>query len=846
MKRFITIAILLLPALLACDKNNEEGSEGATSVVLSRDKVDLRVGETATITATVLPESLGMGVVWSIIDDTYAEVNDGLITAKAEGVTYVIATASDGSKKAACMVSVNPEVRYSVSIRDELGQLVSGIYGYPGMKAILSAYTSDGETHDFTWTVEDDGTGDITEDGILTLGASESTDPAFVYDASSFVKATTEDGYYCRIPIRSSLYKGIRLEDTYQAAGLAILVKENRSYPIAVLYEGASGPGAIPADDINLDLSNTTDFSIQKMAGAYSLVTRPAEFGVTTKLSVSTIGSSEKVEIAEFKNGGAFDAEMTISDFTTLKAFLEACQPGKTIKGNVTADITLTSAEVGELDALYPVADFDGTVEGNHHTISGLVKPLFAMLRGTVSDLTLNSTLNITVAMNNVGIFAQSASNATLTGCISMGSVTSSASSVNDDLALGGLVGSITNCTLTACQNKAAVTNNTTAGGMAYVGGLIGVANGANTLSASGVDKNINSGDVSENSSTANIVIGGLVAYATGEVSDFSNCCNEGEVTVGGAKHSIYIGGVAGGFNNASVLDYASNSGQPVFSSVTMDNSSSYIRLGGVIGGWFNDGCSSQTITGCTNTADITIVSDDLKLENTSGSVADCFAGGIAGGGKNGSVCGKALVNCTNSGAITMGNSGSYNSGKLYHRFCLGGIIGYTDVNPTGSKCIANIRFRSTRGTNRVGGIVGEMRLDVIHDVTYKGTVNSNGTSGTNFTALLVGDVGTGTRTFKNCTVSGTSRGPNSTTVCSGIFFSCNGGGTGPTVNIESCKVGSGTRLQTASSGYTVTITSADQITAANVCGTNGSNRTCTTGTNDGLSIVVDPDTITL
>ena len=622
----------------------------------------------------------------------------------------------------------------------------------------------------------------------------------------------------------------------FAVKGLTISSSGNHKYTGASLSDG-HGLGITAAKSWE-----TKSVTINKVDSDYHLIIGSLEdISGKNRFYISDV----VVTIVELKDPGAIDIEVDIQDFDTFKAFLEACEPGKTVKGNVINDITLTSAQVAEIDALYPVAEFDGILNGNNHTIAGLTKPLFEEFSGTASNLTLNSTLNITEAMNNVGILAQSATNATLTGCVSMGSVTSSASEVSDDLALGGLVGSITGCTLTACQNQAAVTNNSVVDGTAYIGGIVGVADGANTLSASGENKNINSGAVSENSSTTDIVIGGVVAYATGGVSDFSYCRNEGKVTVGGEKHSIYIGGVAGGFNNASVLDYASNSGQPTFSSVIMDNSSSYIRLGGVIGGWFSDGCTSQTITGCTNTAAITIVSDDLKLdENTSG-VADCFGGGIAGGGKKGSECGKALVNCTNSGAITIGNSGSYNSGKIFHRFCLGGIIGYTDVNPTGSKCIANIRFRSTRGTNRVGGIAGEMKIGEIHDVTYKGTVNTNGTSGTNFTGGLVGNVGTGTRTFTNCTVSGTMRGPNSTTLCAGIFFSCNGSG-GPTVNIASCTVGSGTRIQTASSGYAVTITSADQITAENVCGTNGTNRTCTTGTNDGLSIVVDPNSITL
>ena len=205
MKRFIISAILLLPALLACNKSSDNTGEGATSVVLSLEKVDLQVGETATITATVLPESLGMGVNWSVLDETYAEVKDGVVTAKAEGVTYVVATSTDGNKKAACMVSVNPAVAYTITINDEMGRGVSAIYGYPGMQMKLSTYTSDGEQHEFTWSVEDPDAGSVDEDGNLTLGAAAPSDASFLYDAQSYLRVVSEDGLGTRIPIRSSL-----------------------------------------------------------------------------------------------------------------------------------------------------------------------------------------------------------------------------------------------------------------------------------------------------------------------------------------------------------------------------------------------------------------------------------------------------------------------------------------------------------------------------------------------------------------------------------------------------------------------------------------------------------------
>lgn len=300
MKRLILTAMILLPALCACTDNSGSGSEVATGVVISQDKADLQVGGTVALSATVLPESLGMGVVWSAIDTTLVSVKDGLVTAKAEGVTYVVATAKVGNKKAACMVSVNPPVRYSVTVRDEVGQSVTSVSGYPGMRLPLRAVTSDGESgHSFTWSVEDEAAGSISPEGVLTLGAAASPDVAYVYDAQSYVKVVSEDGCGCRIPIRSSMLRGVRMGEQYQPAGLPLTVLRSESYPVSVLYQGSFGLEAIPVSGITLELSNPVDFTLERGADGYSLLTGTA-MEVSTKLNVSVPGYPGRTEIAEF------------------------------------------------------------------------------------------------------------------------------------------------------------------------------------------------------------------------------------------------------------------------------------------------------------------------------------------------------------------------------------------------------------------------------------------------------------------------------------------------------------------------------------------------------------------
>ena len=464
---------------------------------------------------------------------------------------------------------------------------------------------------------------------------------------------------------------------------------------------------------------------------------------------------------------------------------------------------------------------------------------------GTISN---SGTSNEDV---NIGGIAGNNNSVTFTSCYNKGDVENSGNSKSGyNVNIGGLVGwSSANSTYSsACYNTGAITNtgvgsNTSPVGV-RMGGLIGTASGTNTLTSTSSVYNYNSGDLLENSESANVSVGGVVGYAYNDASNFTYCQNLGVVKFSNTHTKIYVGGIAGVFGNSSVIDYTYNDSDIEAEDAVMQHAGS-LKLGGIIGGWIGEAGVAQTITGCSNTGWITLRSDHFG-KTGSGTMVDSFVGGIAGGGPDDNgICSKTLYNCKNSGSIRMGDSGSANSGKLYHRFCVGGIIGWVDVNPTGSKCIANVRFRTTSGTNRVGGIAGEMEIDSIHDVTYKGSVNSNGTSGTNYTGGLVGNVGTGEITFDNCTASGTMRGPNSTSVPAGIFCSSNGGGTGPTINITNCKVGSNSRVQTAASGYSYTITSASDITASNVFGHNGSNHTCTAGTNSGNS-VVDPDTITL
>lgn len=313
MKKIIIATALILPLLFSCKGSDGGSTETVSRVVISQDKVNLLVGETTTLTATVYPESLGMGVNWTVIDPDLASCENGFVTAKAEGVTYVVATSADGAKKASCMVSVNPPVRYSVSITDSFGVPMAELSGYPGMASMLYASTTDGEIHEFNWSVTDPATATIGNDGVIVLGAVKSSNAKYVYDAQSTLSVRTEEDYGCSIPIRSNLLNGVSVEGEYYPAGLPVTVVENTEYSIALQYESADGNVSIPASAVNLELSNNENFKLSKTGTNCSLIVNTAS-DVSTTLSVNIPGLSEKVEVARFVVEKAFPIKATLSD----------------------------------------------------------------------------------------------------------------------------------------------------------------------------------------------------------------------------------------------------------------------------------------------------------------------------------------------------------------------------------------------------------------------------------------------------------------------------------------------------------------------------------------------------
>ena len=81
----------------------------ATGITISDSELTLKIGDEATLTATVFPLNANdRTVIWSSNDSTAVSVDNGVITALKAGIVKITATSNDGGFKAVCTVTVNP------------------------------------------------------------------------------------------------------------------------------------------------------------------------------------------------------------------------------------------------------------------------------------------------------------------------------------------------------------------------------------------------------------------------------------------------------------------------------------------------------------------------------------------------------------------------------------------------------------------------------------------------------------------------------------------------------------------------------------------------------------------
>lgn len=138
------------------------------SVTITPASVELIKGETATLTAEVLPEDVeDKTVTWESLDESIATVDQtGKVTAVKPGKTKIMATCS--SKGATCDVTVSGKPVESVTVDPAQASLKSG----EQKQLTATVLPEDAEDKTVTWESSDESIATVDETGLVTAVAA--------------------------------------------------------------------------------------------------------------------------------------------------------------------------------------------------------------------------------------------------------------------------------------------------------------------------------------------------------------------------------------------------------------------------------------------------------------------------------------------------------------------------------------------------------------------------------------------------------------------------------------------------------------------------------------------------
>lgn len=247
-----------LPEATTCTVTGEVTIVNATSISLDQTAASLNIGESVTLTATVLPENTtDKSVTWSSTDETIATVENGVVTAVAPGVATITATTADGTNlTASCEITVSGELTLTL-IDGEGGKFVlTEMYGTD--KPIKITPTLDWRISSVTFNGED-VTSDVDVEGVYTIvGLSENSTLNVVYekietsveqiDASSMkqIRVSVNENtvnvvgadYDSDVMIYGvngvNVYSGTEKSITLDENGVYILTVEDRTFKFAI------------------------------------------------------------------------------------------------------------------------------------------------------------------------------------------------------------------------------------------------------------------------------------------------------------------------------------------------------------------------------------------------------------------------------------------------------------------------------------------------------------------------------------------------------------------------------------------------------------------------------------
>ena len=167
-KRSLIIGLALMAMPLAGCGNDQPKDVKVDSISLSESSLNMVVGDSETLTATVLPDdATDKAVTWSVAPSGVVNVDGGAVTAIAAGECVI--TAKAGEKEAICNVTVTAQVVPVESITLNVSDVEVEIGAtYQLSATVLPANATNKKV---TWTSTNETYATVSENGLITAKA---------------------------------------------------------------------------------------------------------------------------------------------------------------------------------------------------------------------------------------------------------------------------------------------------------------------------------------------------------------------------------------------------------------------------------------------------------------------------------------------------------------------------------------------------------------------------------------------------------------------------------------------------------------------------------------------------
>ena len=260
---FCTLYILASVLGFAGCENMELNPEKVSveSVTLNSTSMEIEVGQSQTLTATISPSDAdNRKVIWSTSNSSVATVADGVVTGVSAGSVTITAKSDDGGKTAICEVTVKAKTYPVESISlDKASHTMT-----EGDEFTLTATVKpDNATNkNISWTSNDTSVATVTDGKVTALKAGK-----------TIITVTTEDGgktATCEVTVDADIVSGTSLNLTCVTATTATfegqhnISEQEIPYSIVKLYYSDSEDFSIgSAQCVQADgLVSSNDFSL--------------------------------------------------------------------------------------------------------------------------------------------------------------------------------------------------------------------------------------------------------------------------------------------------------------------------------------------------------------------------------------------------------------------------------------------------------------------------------------------------------------------------------------------------------------------------------------------------------